>query len=74
VVYNRGTDYWPGYAQKVRAMTLADVHGAAKKIIQPTGLTWVIVGDRKKIEASLKELKFGDLHFLDAEGKEVKAL
>ncbi|HWH72489.1 MAG TPA: pitrilysin family protein, partial [Candidatus Sulfotelmatobacter sp.] len=74
VLYNRGTDYWPQYAQKVRTLTLADINTAAKNIVRPGQLTWVIVGDRKKIEAGIRELKLADVHFLDAEGREQKAL
>lgn len=74
VVYNRGNDYWPKYAQKVRTLTLADINTAAKNLVKPNQLTWVIVGDRKKIEPGIRELKLAEVHFINAEGKEVKAL
>jgi zinc protease len=74
VLYNRGADYWPQYAQKVRTLTLADINTAAKNLVKPGQLTWVIVGDRKKIEAGIRELKLAEVHFLDAEGREQKAL
>ena len=74
VLYNRGADYWPQYAQKVRTLTLNDINTAAKNIVKPGQLTWVIVGDRKKIEPGIRELKLADVRFLDAEGREQKAL
>jgi hypothetical protein len=41
-------------------------------VIKPSNLTWVIVGDRKKIEQGTKDLNYGKLKFIDTEGNEVK--
>jgi zinc protease len=41
-------------------------------VIKPSNLTWVIVGDRKKIEKGIKDLNCGKLKFIDTEGNEVK--
>jgi hypothetical protein len=35
-------------------------------------LTWVIVGDRAKIEAGVREVNLGELHLLDVQGKPVQ--
>lgn len=72
VKYNRGKDYWPGYADKIRKLSLQDIHTAARKFVKPDQLTWLIVGDRKKIEKSIRDLNLGEIHFIDSEGKEVK--
>jgi len=37
--------------------------------VHPDNLIWVIVGDRAKIEAGVKELNLGELHFLSPDGK-----
>ncbi len=70
VKYNRGDDYWPTYSTKIRNMKLQDINTAAKKVVKPSQMVWVIVGDRSKIEKGITELKLGELHFIDSEGKE----
>jgi hypothetical protein len=35
-------------------------------------MTWLIVGDRKKIEKSIRDLNLGEVHFITTEGKETK--
>jgi hypothetical protein len=42
---------------------------AAKEIVHPDNLIWVIVGDRAKIEAGVKELNLGEIKLLDPDGK-----
>jgi zinc protease len=72
VKYNRGKDYWPNYANKIKTLSLKDIQSAATKVIQPAQMTWLIVGDRKKIEKSIRDLNLGELHFINSEGKETK--
>jgi zinc protease len=62
-------DYYETMAAKIRALTPADVAAAAKIIDHPDNLIWVVVGDRAKIEAGVKELNLGEIHFLGADGK-----
>ena len=47
---------------------MSDLEDAAKTVIHPDNLIWVIVGDRSKIEAGVKELNLGELHRLSPEG------
>jgi len=61
-------DYYRTYAGHIRSLTLDDTARAAKNLIHPNQITWVVVGDRAKIESSLKELGFGDIHPIDADG------
>ncbi len=62
--------YWDGYAAKVRAVDLAAVTDAAQ-IVDPAKLIWVVVGDRAKVEAGLKELGLGAPKLIDGEGRPV---
>ena len=62
-------DYYETYAGKVRALKIADVEDAAKTVVHPDNLIWVIVGDRAKIEAGVKELNLGEIRFLSPDGK-----
>jgi zinc protease len=65
-------DYFEAYPNKVRALTQESLSAAARKIIDPQKLIWVVVGDRSKIESGIRELNMGELHLLDADGKPVK--
>jgi zinc protease len=49
--------------------TLVSVNAAAKKYAVPGSTMMLLVGDRSKIEAGVRELKLGDIVILDAEGK-----
>jgi len=49
--------------------TLAAVNTAARKYAVPNMTMTLLVGDRSKIEAGVRELKLGDIVILDAEGK-----
>jgi zinc protease len=65
--------YYDSYGDKVRAQTQASVAAAAKSVIHPDQLVWVVVGDRKKIEAGIRELNLGEIRFIDADGKPLAA-
>ena len=50
----------------------ASNEAAANEVVRPDHLTWVIVGDLKKIEAPVRALNLGKVQVLDADGKPVK--
>lgn len=65
-------DYFGKYPSKVRGLTVADLQAAAKKVVHPDQLVWVVVGDRTKIEKGVKELGWGEIQFRDADGNVTK--
>jgi zinc protease len=69
VQYNLPDDYYETYGGKVRALTVPDVTAAAKTIVHPDNVIWVIVGDRAKIEPGIRELNMGEVKILSAQGK-----
>jgi zinc protease len=71
VGYGLPDDYYSTYAQHIRALTTADLDRAAHTVVRPSALTWVIVGDRAKVEPSLKALGL-DIHPIDADAKPVE--
>jgi zinc protease len=73
VVYHRPDDYVQTYKQRVEAQKDADIEAAAKQVIRPDALTWVVIGDLKQIEQPLRALNLGTLQVLDADGKPVHA-
>ena len=62
-------DYYDTYAGKVRALKTSDVNAAAKEVVRADNLTWIVVGDRAKIETGVQELNLGEFHLMDVDGK-----
>ena len=62
-------DYYDTYAGKVRALKTNDVNQAAKEVVRPDNLTWIVVGDRAKMESGVRELGLGEFHLMDTDGK-----
>jgi len=61
-------DYFTTYPDKVRALTVSDLEAAATEVVHHGQLVWVVVGDRSKIEPSVRELGWGEIQLLDADG------
>lgn len=56
--YGRPLDYAVGRAARYRALDLDELANAAKKVVNPDDLTWVIVGDWSKIKDQVEALNF----------------
>lgn len=65
-------NYFETFAAKVRALKRQDLNAAAEKIFRPERMTWVVVGDRSKVEKGIRDLNYGELKFLDADGNTVQ--
>ncbi|HEX5305899.1 MAG TPA: pitrilysin family protein [Dyella sp.] len=73
VLYDRPDDYVQTLKARTQAQTDAEVNAAAKEVIHPNQLTWVIVGDLSRIKQPLAKLDLGAMQVLDADGKPVAA-
>jgi zinc protease len=71
-VFGFPDDYYNSYAAKLKALTTGDVNDAAKSVLHPDSLIWVVVGDRAKVEAGIRELNLGELKHLDVNGNPVQ--
>lgn len=69
--YGLDEDYYQSYAQAVNALDLNAVDRAAKEVVHPDKLVWVVVGDRERIEAGIRELNLGNLQIIDADGNPI---
>ena len=72
VVYHRPDDYVQTYKYRVERQRDKDVEAAAKQVIRPKALTWVVIGDRKLIEQPLRALKIGKFRVLEADDQAPK--
>jgi zinc protease len=68
VSYGLPDDYWDTYAESVRGLSLEQINDVAGQAIRPDNLTWVVVGDREKIESRIRELELGEITQIDADG------
>jgi zinc protease len=66
-------DYYHTYADSIRAVDLNDVETAADTVVHPGNLVWVVVGDREKIEPTLRELGIGEIQVLNPDGTVMQA-
>jgi len=65
-------DYYQTLPARLSALTRENLCEAARKVVRADRLSWVVVGDRAKIEADVRALGFGDIRFADADGNPVE--
>ncbi|WP_266159151.1 M16 family metallopeptidase [Dyella silvatica] len=73
VKYGRPDDYVQTLKQRTEAIKQTAAETAIKEVVKPNALTWVIVGDLKKIEQPVRALKLGEVQVIDADGHPVKS-
>ena len=59
--YGRPWDYPATLTDRYEALTLDEVRAAAREVVHPEELVWVIIGDAAQIEASVRELGIGEI-------------
>lgn len=70
--YGLKDDFYQTYGANVNALSLDAVNAAAKNLLMPEKMIWVVVGDRAKIEAAVRELGFGEVNVVDTDLNPVK--
>lgn len=70
VKYGLKDDYWKTYSQRVQNLTLKEVQGVAKTVVQPNNINWFLAGDAEKVLPGLQQLGMEVIQ-LDAEGREI---
>jgi predicted Zn-dependent peptidase len=60
-------DYAATLKQRYEAVDLENLQAAAEEVVHPDALTWVVIGDRKAIEADLRALRLAEVEFIDAD-------
>jgi zinc protease len=68
VDYKLPDDFWATYGENMRKLSEADLAAAGKKFVRPDEIIWIIVGDLNKIEKAVRELGYGEIIKLDANG------
>ena len=67
VTYGLPDNYFDSYVQRIRAVTPDMALAAGRTLIPAQNFAWVVVGDRRRIEAGLRELGM-DVRVVNADG------
>ncbi len=70
--YGRPFDYPTTLPDAYKALDLKTISAMADRVLKPSGVVWLVVGDRSKIEEPLKALKIADIETMDVNGNLVK--
>jgi len=70
--FGRPDDYVSTLKGRYEAVNLEGIQGAAERVLHPGSLNWLIVGDREKIEADVREMGLGEVRIMDADGNIVE--
>jgi len=68
VQYDLPENYYDTFPDQVRALSVETITSAAKEVLRPDDLIWLIVGDLNVIEPKIQELGYGPIVRLDPEG------
>jgi predicted Zn-dependent peptidase len=61
-------DYYARYPARIAGVSLDAANAAAADIAGNRSLVWVVIGDRAKIEPSIRALGIGEVRVVDADG------
>ena len=70
--FGRDDDYVSTLKGKYESINLEGIQGAAEEVMHPGQLTWLIVGDRARIEDQVRELGLGEVRIMDTDGNIVE--
>lgn len=62
--YGRDWNYPATLKDQYEALTRSDIEAAARDVVHPESLVWVVVGDREKIEGGIRELDLGPVEVI----------
>ncbi len=72
LVYGLPDSYWNDFVTHAQALSPQAVNAAARKLVQPQALTWVVVGDLSRIEQPIRALNWAEVQVLDADGTRLR--
>ena len=70
--FDRPDSYVPSLKSQYESLNLENVQGAAEKVMHPQKLTWLIVGDREKIEDEVRKMNLGTVVIMDSDGNVIE--
>lgn len=70
--YGRPLDYAATLTNRYKALTLADLQSAARDLVQPQSVVWLVVGDLQKIREQIAALNVATVEVWNDDGQPVK--
>ncbi len=67
VRFNFPMDFYEKYPSLIKNLTVEQIRNAAKRVLKPESLVWVVVGDKEKIGKGLNELGY-EIKYIDVDG------
>jgi zinc protease len=61
-------DHFDTLADRINGLTLEQLNEAARSMIQPKQVIWIVVGDKQSIEEGMRDLELGPVYEIDADG------
>jgi zinc protease len=69
VRYGLPDDYYNTYTERVKTLDLSAVRKATDDLVHLDRMIWVVVGDLAKIEPGIRELGYGEIRYINPDGK-----
>jgi len=69
VQYQRPDDYVQTLKARLEAVDAPAAQTALARVVKPDSMTWVIIGDRRQVEAPLRALNLAPVQVLDSNGR-----
>ena len=67
VRFNFPMDFYEKYPSLIKNLTVDQIRSAAKRVLKPESLVWVVVGDKEKIGKGFSELGY-EIKLIDVDG------
>ena len=61
-------DHFDTLADRIRGMSVDQLNAAARRVLQPERVIWIVVGDKESIEEGLRGLNLGPVYEIDPDG------
>jgi len=68
LIYGLPEDHFETYSDRINAVTIAEAEAAAKRVLDPDRVIWIVVADAATTEGPLSELGWGPIRRMDVEG------
>ncbi|MEY4762225.1 MAG: hypothetical protein RLZZ200_2081 [Pseudomonadota bacterium] len=72
LIFGLPESYYNDYVGAVQALTQERFAQAAKQLVNPGAVQWIVVGDLAKVEAKVRALNLGEVTVLDVDGKTLR--
>ncbi len=72
LTYGLPDSYWNDYVTEVERLDADSVNAAARRLIQPQAMTWIVIGDLSRIEQPIRDLGWAQVEVLDADGNKLR--